>query len=392
MKICIIAKYLEGIHNISGGLERHISDLTSGISKYHTISIITSKHPEGKKELEINGIKIYFVNQIISRNPVSRIKFFKAVANKLNELDYNKKFDLLHIESDFGIGIFNYLEKKIPTVTTVHGCLKNDFFASIKAKKYLMPVWALVYPLYKAYEKKMLYKSDKIVCVSKTLSEVLKNEYPEIKNKFVVINNGVNPKYYYKDYKLRAKMRIQYNLKKDFVLLFVGSLIMKKGLQNIIEILPEIIKKNKNLRLFVVGSGNYRSNLELLVKKNNLEKNVVFIGKINSKKMVNYYNLADLLVMPSLFIETFPYTILEAMSCGLPVFASNIGGIPEIIDNNTGFLVDVNNKKQLINDLSNAINSNNYKIKTHCLNKIKKQYFITNMIKKYAAIYKKVQL
>jgi glycosyltransferase involved in cell wall biosynthesis len=187
-------------------------------------------------------------------------------------------------------------------------------------------------------------------------------------------------------------MRIQYNLKNNFVLLFVGSLIMKKGLQNIIEILPKIIKKNKNLRLFVVGSGNYRSNLELLVKKNNLEQNVLFIGKVNPKKMVTYYNLADLLVMPSLFIETFPYTILEAMSCGLPVFASNIGGIPEIINNKTGFLVDVNNKKQLINELSNAINSNNYKIKMYCINKIKKQYLITNMIKEYNLIYKKVQL
>lgn len=389
MRIILIAKYIEGIHSVSGGLERHISDLIAGISKNHIITIITSKHPKGKKELIVNGIKIYFVNESISRNPISRIKFFKAVSKKLKELDYGKNYDLLHIESDFGIGVFNYIKKEIPVVTTVHGCLKNDFKASINAKKYLTPIWALVYPKYKSYEKSMLYNSDKVVCVSETLARTLKKEYPSIKDRFIVIHNGVNSKQYYQNLKIRTRMRKKYNLKKEFVLLFVGSLIMKKGLQNIIKVLPDILKVNKNVKLFVIGSGDYKQKLEQLVKKNHLEHNVIFLGRIDSKKMVCYYNLSDLLVMPSLFIETFPYTILEAMACGLPALASHIGGVPEII-NNKDYLYNKDNLNELQAKLIKIVSFDLSNYSKESINAINKNYSIDKMIKNYNNIYKKV--
>jgi len=317
--------------------------------------------------------------------------FFKAVAKKLKELDYGNSFDVLHIQSDFGIGIFNYIQKKIPTVITCHGCLKNELFASIKAKPYLIPIWLFAYPFYLSYEKSMLNYGDSIICVSKDLYRAIKGPYIKYSEKISVIYNGIDPQKYFYSNKIRKNFRKKYALSdNDFVLLFVGSLIMKKGLQKIISVLPEVIKiTKKNVKLFIIGAGTYENSLKNKARKLNLNNEIIFLGKKSSGDLVNYYNLADLFVMPSLFIESFGLVLCESLLCGLPALATKIGAIPEIVDKKNGYLFKINDKEDLKNKLISAMTEDLTKKRYAGIDKIKEHFLITNMVSSYQKIYSK---
>jgi glycosyltransferase involved in cell wall biosynthesis len=68
--------------------------------------------------------------------------------------------------------------------------------------------------------------------------------------------------------------------------------------------------------------------------------NVFYVGKVENKKLSKYYNAADVVVVPSIYEEGFGRVILEALSCGTPVIASNRGGVPEALDQSVGILIE----------------------------------------------------
>ena len=115
--------------------------------------------------------------------------------------------------------------------------------------------------------------------------------------------------------------------------------------------MENIIKKQKNVRLIIVGDGDLRLTLEELVIRENLKGYIIFAGSKNREEIISYYSLADIFVMPSVAdekgnIDDQPVALLEAMSCGLPIVATNFPGISMTVEHNiNGFLVpqkDVN--------------------------------------------------
>lgn len=140
------------------------------------------------------------------------------------------------------------------------------------------------------------------------------------------------------------------NTRKD--LLFVGSLIDIKGLQYLIKSMPKIIKQFPESKLHIVGDGSEKTKYETIVKDLRLQNNIIFHGKVPNEKVINFYKKSFLFIMPSICIETFGLVGLEAMASGLPVIGSNIGGIPEWLeDGKTGFLVEPGNIEQISNNI-----------------------------------------
>lgn len=118
----------------------------------------------------------------------------------------------------------------------------------------------------------------------------------------------------------------------------VGSLFSTKGQEYLIRAFPGILENHPRCRLVIVGDGPERGNLEALVEKLNVGKEVVFTGK--RKDIAHILASLDLMVVPSVWDEPFGLVSLEAMIMKVPLVVTSVGGIPEVIENNvTGITV-----------------------------------------------------
>ncbi|BCS80361.1 glycosyltransferase family 4 protein [Anaerocellum diazotrophicum] len=115
--------------------------------------------------------------------------------------------------------------------------------------------------------------------------------------------------------------------KEDYII-FVGRLSYEKGIMTLLQAMKEL---NDEVKLLIVGDGPLRDEVIKFIQKNNL-KNTKYLGPQKREKVLELIGKAKFLVFPSLWFEGFPMVLLEAFSVGTPVLASNLGGIPEIVE------------------------------------------------------------
>jgi len=392
IRIIFITKFVKGIHSYTGGMETHIDDLIKELKKdeLYELSIITSKSPDGKSFEERDGVKIYYADESIGRNPLSRYKFFKSVVRKLKEIHYKEKFDLIHIQSDFGMGYFQYMKKKLPVISTVHGTTFNEFNGSIKAKPYLLPIWLIALPFYYLSEKNMLKSSDKVICVSDVVRNSLLSQYRFLPaRKLKTILNGVDLNVFKKENNPKTKeIRNKFASKDDFLLLSGGNIIKQKGYNVIINAMPEIIKKNRKVKLVIVGDGDYLGELKKIVQKKKLENNVFFTGRIPREDLINYYSASNCFVFPTLRGEGLPYVLIEAMACGNVVLTTPNGGT-DLVTRKNGALVNPKNQSEVIESVLKISSDKSFykKILTQTKKDVKEKCDLGKMVRENKEIY-----
>jgi glycosyltransferase involved in cell wall biosynthesis len=129
--------------------------------------------------------------------------------------------------------------------------------------------------------------------------------------------------------------------------LFVGRLHPVKGAQYLLGAMSIVHRELPEAKLILVGDGEEREHLETLTDNLGIRECVEFAGRVPHERVQDYMNQAEVFVLSSLS-EGFPVTILEAMACGLPVVATRVGGVPDIIEDGTnGYLVDAMNQEQI---------------------------------------------
>ena len=135
----------------------------------------------------------------------------------------------------------------------------------------------------------------------------------------------------------------------DFVLFSAGRLVTWKGFQALVEIFPDLVKQIPNLKLYIIGDGPEREALMFQVSIFKFQDKVILTGQLSHDEVLRYLNTGDIFVLNTGY-EGLSHQILEAMAVGIPVVTTNIGGNPELIqDNESGILVEYNNKEQLKN-------------------------------------------
>lgn len=159
---------------------------------------------------------------------------------------------------------------------------------------------------------------------------------------------------------------ISFTNKQDYFL-FVGSLADYKGVNTLLNAVKDL---PKNIQFKIIGSGFQEDKYQQYINENHLE-NVQLLGNLNRNEIIQYYQNCIALIVPSNYFEIFGIINLEAFACKKPVIASNIGGIPEIVeDNQSGMLFEPNNVEQLKNciikyfndkDLAKEHGENGYK-------------------------------
>jgi glycosyltransferase involved in cell wall biosynthesis len=130
-------------------------------------------------------------------------------------------------------------------------------------------------------------------------------------------------------------------LEDDFVFAFAGRLAGWKGLSVAIRALSEPVLRDLTARVLIIGEGDDLPRLQVLARSLGVEERVVFHPPVSHDDLPSLYALADAGIFPSIGDEAFGITIAEAMACGLPVLASYIGGIPEVVGNegHSGILI-----------------------------------------------------
>ncbi|OEU42514.1 hypothetical protein BGV40_09120 [Methanosarcina sp. Ant1] len=128
------------------------------------------------------------------------------------------------------------------------------------------------------------------------------------------------------------------------ILLFVGNVFRLKGIYDLLDALPKVLIQEPNTRLIIIGS-IHKDELQYLsnyIKERKIESNILFLNHMSQDELIKYYSVADVFVFPSLY-EGSPRAVQEAIACGCPVVATNIGGI-NILDENHEYISFVNIK------------------------------------------------
>jgi glycosyltransferase involved in cell wall biosynthesis len=139
----------------------------------------------------------------------------------------------------------------------------------------------------------------------------------------------------------------------EHILVCPRRLVMKNGVHILIEAMPKILGTH-NVRLIVAGDGPLRGKIEKRMRELGLERSVLLLGSVGNENMPAILSSADLIVIPSL-MEATSIAALESMASGKAIAASNVGGLPEIIDDSVGFLMEPGNADDIADKVSNAL-------------------------------------
>ncbi len=218
---------------------------------------------------------------------------------------------------------------KLPFFAKVHGTDVNEN-TQFPARSRLMKKW--------------LNKAKTIFCASEALANVL--ERAGVSQKKLSVNyNGVNPSVFYP---ITEKKHRQH-----FV--FVGSLIVTKGCNELLSAFIQARQKFPAMELDIVGEGPMKKVLAEKINQYGLAHCVRLRGSVPLADVAEYIRQANVLVLPS-YREGVPNVLLESFASGTPVISTKVGGIPEVVNRDVGLLIDAENELQLANAMEESLN------------------------------------
>ena len=293
----------------------------------HEIHFITYERPYAIQGYDIPNLKVHLVSVV--EYPLFKYPpYTVALASEMARISKREDLDLLHIHYSLPHSTAAQLAREMtgkPYVTTLHGSdvtiLGSD-------------------PSYEPTNTMSIEASDAITTVSKYMAREVKNNL-NIDKKIHVIPNFVDHEAYQP-----APCQILENPRpRAITLVHVSNFRPVKRIEDLIYGMCMITKKEPNAQLILVGDGPERHRIEILIDRLDLRKNILVTGYRSD--VAEMINCADALVLCS-ETENAPLTILEGMSCGLPIIATNVGGIPEQVqDGENGFLVPVKNPEEI---------------------------------------------
>ena len=305
----------------------------------HTVYVVTVnsenlhyKYEEEEKVLRLPGIPIGIYDyRMTSIYPIEVIKKIK-----------NWNLDVIHCQTEFGVGTFARIFAKqfnIPLVHTYH-TMYEDY------------IHYITHGYFKNSSKKILEYLTKFYC-DKTCTELVvptRKTYELFKDKYkydrevYIVPTGIEIERFYaeshKGFK-KDKMRKELGFDKDdFIILFVGRIALEKNLDMLLEAMKDLNKESKKIKLMVVGDGPDLPGYKEYAKKNGIDKNVVFIGKVPWVNVPEYYLMSDIFATASTS-ETQGLTVIEGLAASLPVVCINDESFNTTIMNDyNGYIFD----------------------------------------------------
>lgn len=363
----------------SGGAQRYILDLTMHLNDKFEIVVAAGGNEQLFNQLEKNEIKNVKLKHLIRNiNPLKDLLSLVEIYHLIKK----QKPDILHLNSSKA-GVLGAVAGKLTGVKkiiyTVHGFVFNE----------PMPAWKK--SLYIWLEKFSAKFKKTLICVSEfDQQQGLKYKIAPPK-KLIIVHNGINVSALNFLSKEEAKkiLTTTYHLPPTNYQLIgtIANFYPAKGLLYFIQAAHQVVKRHPDAHFVIIGDGELRPALKTEIKKLQLENNFHLIGAINNAAQL--LPSFDIYVCPSIK-EGFPYSILEAMAAGLPIVATNVGGIPEMItDQKEGILVKAKDVNALASSILKLINDkkNADKLASVAVKKVRENFSLEKMILETKKIY-----
>lgn len=339
LKILQVNPFFSPAH---GGSARSSYDITKFLSQRNEVVFYTSNYKFSREWAEsLPQVKVYPFTSLLNMN------FFvtPALINKARK--EIKHFDLVHLHNYRtyqNIVIAHYARKNhVPYIVQAHGSLPI-MMDNRKTKKLFDTYFGLG----------ILQNSAYVIALNRfEASQYVSMGVPRAK--IQIIPNSVEcpilPKL--------GQFKSRYGLAMDSKLvLYLGRIHKIKGLDVLVRAFARVVRNCDNTYLVIVGPDDgYLENVLSLVKLLHLEKNVLVTGPLYGERKLEAYVDSEIYVLPSTY-ECFPIGLVEACACSIPVIASNVGSVSEIINNGkTGFLVQPGNVEELANRMDSLLSN-----------------------------------
>jgi glycosyltransferase involved in cell wall biosynthesis len=303
-----------------GGVEEHTSNLISHLFDIGQIDlqVLMFSNPGNK----IMQKRIHYLKRLTEKKILYPLIGILDVIRLLKNIKRYRP-DIVHFQGTSPLFCITALvtQRKYATVLTMHGIL-------LREARYRSEGNIIFRILSRLIEQYALLKLEHLIVVAPQIQEIINKMRTK---KTYVVPNGVEID---EIEKIAPAM-----INRENVIMFIGSLVEVKGAHILIEALGIVKSKIPDIYLLIAGSGPQEVRLKEMVLAFGLEDNVSFLGFIRGDKKVAYLRAAKFLVLPS-FWESLPIVALEGMACGKAVVASNVGGIPYLIDDEVnGYLV-----------------------------------------------------
>ena len=349
-----------------GGAQVHLYELISNLPKNITPYVILGKKGWLSEQLEIITPNVYIVPNLVRQiSPKNDIKAVFDIREIIKEI----KPDIVHCHSSKA-GFIGRSAAKIcgvPAVFTAHGWA---FTEGVSVKKRFV---------YKNIEKIMSKYTQKIICVSEYDRKLAIEVMPEYAKNLVSIHNGIPDKKHdkvFKDEFLRLVMIARFSPPKDQItLIYTAKILIEEGIP---------------IQLTLVGDGPNFSTAKEVAKKLQIDQWVNFLGARTD--IENILSKNDIFLLISKW-EGFPISIIEAMRQGMPVIASDVGGVSEaVIDGETGFLIPRGNEKFLKEKIKELYEKRNlcYEFGENGRKRYLKYFTSDKMVEKIIKIYEEI--
>ncbi len=336
MKILLISPTQSGI----GGIAQHVQGLTKFLKNNgHEIEIISS---ENTFTIPIKGLK----------NPSFMISSFLKAKFKKNQ-------DIVHAHNiPAALAMKNTTGKKVLSLHGIYSQQIDQLHGTTTGN------------ISNKYEKDALSWADAITVISKEAYDYYTNlgyKVFQIPNAIDILSFSSNADRIYQNQ-----------------VIFAGRLSREKGVDLLIEIAQKL---SNEIDLIILGSGPEEKKIQDLTK---IQKNIHFLGYQNKEKTISLIRGSDILIQPSLN-EGISSTIIEAMVCKVPVIATNVGGNKELINDQTGLLVDSNSSTQFLDKIQYVLsNKSKFEAMTNNAFAYVQQYDWKIIGKKYLELYHKL--
>ncbi len=363
---------------LGGGAGRAMQSIAKQLSAMgNEVNIITSHISFSFRDIIENGIKIYFVPSfrkgIHDCGLRGALTYLFFAYFKLLKLSISNKYDIVHYFFSLPTAFLSILpgkHRKLPYIVSLRG-------SDVPSYDIYNQRLELLHKIYLPITKRIWKNAKSVIAVTNSLKQTALQTNP--RQTIDVIPNGI-------DIDIFSPKTYRSEDKKKFRLITVSRLIKRKGIQDVLKALSEI--SDSSISLTIIGEGNYENELKKLCNKLGLDNNVKFIGFCPRKDIPSYFWQSDSFILLSL-AEAFGNVIAEAMACGLPIIGADKGGIPDLVNEENGILVEPGNISQIKSAIITMKNDKEMRTRMGKINaeKIAEKYNWRHIAEAYKEIY-----